>query len=298
MNYLQILRSTAGAINNSANVIFDKIIKNTGNIAYDTSTGSITILENGTYIVDWWVSTLSSTAQSIIFTLQFTNNSVISTSLVKTSTTGGISILEITDAPVSGYLVNSSGSSVYLPGNIPNTADMRLFSIATPANNLSACFERNQLVYLLLQLTKLYPGADAAVLLDGYMGELNVQLQSLYTAPGSGLATFLVTTTPEGPLYFDINTISSIKLTNAVYNNEISYLPLPEHFVENCDTAIISAMHSLLTLNANVNFYMNNAYGTSGNVFRNEYGMVVLAPAGGSNPQFIVPSKSKSVIFY
>lgn len=296
MNFLQVLRNTAGSINSGESVIFNETVKNTGNITYDPSTGIITILENGTYIVDWWVSTQASNSQYIIYTLQFTNNAVISNSLVKTGNTGGIAILEITDAPVSGYLQNSSGASVYLSSNVPNTANLRLFSIATPANNLSDCFERSQLVYLLLQLTALYPGADAAVLMDGFTGELNVQLQSLYTAPGADFVTYLVTTAPEGTIYFDINTISSLKLTNASYSNEISYLPLPDHFVENCDTAVILALHSLLALNTDVIFIMNNAYPTNGNVFRNEYGMIVLAPVDGTNPQFIVPSKSKCVV--
>ncbi len=292
MSTLQIGKNNAGTVNSGDTVIFDETIENTGGIAYNNATGIITISENGTYVANWWVSTQSSLSPNIIFTLNSSSGaSIRGNSPIKTGNTGGIAILEVTSAPITLSLQNTSADTVYFSSTVPVKASLMIFSIITASADVSECFERNQLVNVLTQIVNLYPGADIT-LYGIQIGGIPGQVQSLYTAPGSSLAGLFVTSSdPQGLFYFNINDITAFELTNSSYNNTITYLPLPDSFVENCETIMIPTIYNSLNIGETRTFLVANNYEITGRIYLNEYGMLVLAPESGANPAFIVPTK-------
>lgn len=297
MGTLQIEKNDAGTVNSGGTVIFDVISENTGNIAYDSTTGIITISENGTYVIDFWVSTQSSTSSNIIFSLNSNSVEVMSgNSPIKTGTTSGTYIFEVISAPITLVLQNSSDDTVFFSTTVPVKASLRLFSIITASADASRCFERSQLVNVLTQIVDLYPGAEI-VIYGTVIGVLPTTIiQSLYTAPGSDLAGLLVITDSSvGSVYLNIDEIAAFTLPNSSYNNAITYLTLPDPFIENCETIMVPTIYNALTAGENRALQVSTNFSVSGNVYLNEYGMVVLAPTDGTNPTFVVPSK---ILYY
>ena len=60
---LQLERASAGSLDPNANIIFDQVKQQSGNISYDNNTGEITLQEPGTYIFNWCAAVQSALSQ-------------------------------------------------------------------------------------------------------------------------------------------------------------------------------------------------------------------------------------------
>ena len=66
---LQVERTVAGSIAANDTVVFDATLISSGNIAYNSATGVVTLFEAGRYEFDWWVSTQSAASNNVSFVL-------------------------------------------------------------------------------------------------------------------------------------------------------------------------------------------------------------------------------------
>ncbi|WP_207204872.1 collagen-like protein [Clostridium minihomine] len=60
---LQLERASSGSVSPNANVIFDQVKQQLGDISYDNNTGEITLQEPGTYIFNWCVAVQTALSQ-------------------------------------------------------------------------------------------------------------------------------------------------------------------------------------------------------------------------------------------
>ncbi|MCL2382837.1 MAG: complement C1q domain-containing protein [Oscillospiraceae bacterium] len=110
--FLQLERTTGGAIEPEANIVFDNEIRNSGEFSYDDTTGIITCNKTGDYIVNWFVvqqTGLSKTGGN--FTLQTSFEDIVtsesgSSSHFKVAPTSGFAVISIADAGETIQLIN------------------------------------------------------------------------------------------------------------------------------------------------------------------------------------------------
>ena len=132
---MQIGRSTGGMVASAGNVIFDMYIYSEGDISYNSVTGVIILNEAGRYILSWWVATQSSTSISgaAFALLSSQGDFVEGASPLKSGEVIGTAIIEITSAPVTISLINSSAAAFYYPSAIPVKASLTVIRNDTPA---------------------------------------------------------------------------------------------------------------------------------------------------------------------
>lgn len=123
---LQIQRSVSGSVAQGANVIFNTTLTAQGNISYDNTTGIITLQEPGTYKLDWFVATqTSTTVNGIGFSLVSSQGDfIIGNSPIKTGEVVGFGIIEVTVSPVTVELKNDSPALVYYSNIVPIPASL------------------------------------------------------------------------------------------------------------------------------------------------------------------------------
>ena len=89
--------------------------------------------------------------------------------------------------------------------------------------------------------------------------------------------------------------LPAIRITSAVYNNNITYLPAPTPAPTGCGADCEAAVRSYIPVGTeNVDIKAGGQTVGHGTVIRNEYGMVVLAGAGNNSPPLFPPAKRKS----
>ena len=123
---LQIERTLDGSIAVSGNVIFDSVVYSSGDISYNPATGVITFNEPGRYVVDWWVATQSSqSTNGMVFALSSSQGDfLVGNSPNKTDEVVGVGIIDVTVAPATLSLVNSSTSTIFLSPPVPIKATL------------------------------------------------------------------------------------------------------------------------------------------------------------------------------
>lgn len=123
---LQIERTTAGAIESSANVIFDSVVFSAGNVSYNSMTGVITFNEAGRYVINWWVATQNSVSPNgMVFALSSSQGDFLEgNSPIQATEVVGVGIIEVTTAPVTVSLINANPGVVYYAVTVPLTATL------------------------------------------------------------------------------------------------------------------------------------------------------------------------------
>ena len=126
---LQLNRLAPGSVDMASNVIFDNIIYSAGSIDYNSLTGIITLNEAGRYIFNWWIATQSSnTMDGVIFSLISSHGVVLKgNSPVGTGQVMGVSILFVTETPVTVALQNSGDAIVFYPHGLPVKASLVVY---------------------------------------------------------------------------------------------------------------------------------------------------------------------------
>lgn len=90
--------------------------------------------------------------------------------------------------------------------------------------------------------------------------------------------------------------IASVRITSAVYNEAITYLPAPVPAPTGCGAACESAIRSYLpTGTTGVDINSGGQTVGKGTVIRNEFGMVVLVGPNNSDPTFISTCKAEII---
>ena len=115
-NLLQLELLSNTIINPGENIIFDNLSLNNGDISYNYSTGVITTLSPGKYVINWWVTTQSrSELGGAVFKLiTSTGRQITGTSPLKTTQSTGTGIFETVFSPTTFRLVYDGLSTLYL----------------------------------------------------------------------------------------------------------------------------------------------------------------------------------------
>jgi hypothetical protein len=72
-----------------------------------------------------------------------------------------------------------------------------------------------------------------------------------------------------------------------VYDPSFTYLVPPDPLAPGCDTDRLCAILSYLPLNTTVELRLGPAVSASGDVYRSEYGVLILSDAGGNTPVIV-----------
>ena len=159
---------------------------------------------------------------------------------------------------------------------------------STPLDNTAICFSYAQLANLITQLIRFYPTATMSVYTKGFnAATVSGTPVKLYASPDATYGT-LVVLGDGGYGAVPLNAISAIGLpAGMVYNPLITYLTAPV-FPTGCDKNLITAYHDYLPLSTSVTVYSGTLIQASGIVYKNEYGILVLADDNlGTNPTFM-----------
>lgn len=289
---LQVERSAAGSIASTNDaVVFDTIVYTTENIEYDFLTGTITINHPGRYIINWWVATQLSPSNSIAFALSPSQgNPIEGNSPLKTGQVNGFGIFNVTSVPFTVNLNNTSTGSVLYSSIVPVKASLVIFEdeSAGNQNNTSLCFSITQLSNVIAQLLVLYPTTVFTVFTTNYNPVMGIPYQ-LYTSPeGDDPGLLILINEDEDYELIPIMAITAIYLgEDAVYNPSITYLPPPDPLPKGCDTNFISAIYSYFSLFTDVVIQTGVSIEALGIIYKNEYGVLVLADVNGNTPIFI-----------
>ena len=159
---------------------------------------------------------------------------------------------------------------------------------AAKFEDTALCFSYAQLAHLIEQLIILYPTTLLYVFLLGFTAwyVTGYPYQLFKSAEGSFGGLFILEDSGQYQA-IPLNAIVAMQFdTGTVYNPAITYLPRPR-LAESCDLNIIAAIHDYLPISTEVTMYMGTRVNSIGPVYKNEYGLIVQADAGGIDPAFI-----------
>lgn len=306
---LQISRMAPGAVPGRSAVLFDTIDSVSGAVSYSALTGLITIRENGSYSIFWWVASQSALGtEGVVFQLAPSEGRVqTGNSPSKAGEICGMGILDITAAPVTLNLANASSGPVFFASSVPVKAALTVRQIdaagpagptgptgppgppGTPADSM-ACFCLRQLAHVIRQLILYYPTSIFTVYTDT-LNYVTGRPHGLYPPDEGREALFLLNDGAYGAL--PLHAITAICMgEGTVYNPLITYLPLPAPLPPGCDTDLVLAVHNYLPASPReVTLYLPVVTTASGAVYRSEYGILVLSDGEGNAPVFIPTGK-------
>ncbi|OQB13739.1 MAG: hypothetical protein BWY15_01588 [Firmicutes bacterium ADurb.Bin193] len=122
---LQIERLSPGCVAPGGNVVFESAVFSSGDIAYDSETGVITIGQPGRYVFDWWVATGCSCADEAVFALSGgAEKPVIGNLPQKIGQVSGFAVFDVDTPPASISLVNCSRRAVSYSRDVPVKASL------------------------------------------------------------------------------------------------------------------------------------------------------------------------------
>ncbi len=191
-------------------------------------------------------------------------------------------------------LTNSDGSTVvhFATNNIiyqPYFPTLTLTYSSSPASNTAICFSYEQLAHVITQLIQLYPSTVMTFYTTGFnvVGVTGIPIE-LYASPDASYGTLAVITDAGVNGAVPLNQITAIELpADAIYNQSITYLPTPQ-FPAGCDKNLITSWHDYLPVSTAATVYTGALISETGVVYRNEYGLLVMADNGtGLHPVFL-----------
>lgn len=285
---LQIELQSAGMVMAGANVRFDTFVHSDGIIDYDSSTGVIIFKQTGRYLITWWVATQSSTSPGAGFALSPSlGNPLAGNSPLKTGTVSGTGVIDVSSLPFTLSLVNASINTLYYSTQVPLKATLVAVRDGGTADTMG-CFAVAQLAYILSQMITAYSTTTWSV----YSSSLAVYSGTpldLYRSPNATGPGLLRLVDVNGN--YEALSIAHITAIypgdGTVYSPTFTFIPSPSPLPAGCDTDLITAVQSYLPLGASVEIRLGPTIAASGNIYRNEYGVLVLSDAAGNTPVFI-----------
>lgn len=292
---LQVQRTAAESTAAAQPVVFDNVIYSAGNIGYDTLSGTITFNEAGRYIIIWWVATLSATSTvGVIFSLTSSQlDDIQSDSTIKTGEVSGMGIIGVATAPVTLSLVNRCAGPVNYSSSVPVKASLMVFSDEPDTGLLgtSYCFAVSQLAYVVGQLIDYYPPETIYQVFTKSATTISGTIVQLYASPDAyGAGLLILADSSVNETYAISLSMITVVATPAgtAYDARIAYITPGSPLPKGCDTNIIASIQSYLTVLEFVPTILLGPFtSASGNVYKNEYGLLVLAELDGSSPIFI-----------
>lgn len=149
---------------------------------------------------------------------------------------------------------------------------------------------------VLRQIIQLYPNDTVVVAMESgnnVSGRPGALLPAPNTNPNAGL---LQLTNNQGVAQeaVSICRIAAIRITSAVYNNAITYLPAPVPAPEGCGADCEAAIRTYLPVGTTgVNVKAGGQTVAQGTVLRNEFGVLVLVGPNNSDPTFVSTCKAE-----
>lgn len=287
---LQIECTDPGNIAPEENVIFNIISHSAGNIAYDNTTGIITFQEAGKYVINWFAVIQSSNYPNGVI-LAFTSpdgTGLTGNTNTKTGEVVGNGIIEITTVPASFMLKNTGSGNYYYSDVVPVKASLVITQEDLAEQTDSYCFAVDQLINILSQMITSYPATVWTVYSESLSSYSGMPLE-LYTAPNAekpGLLRLIDVNNDFEAL--PLEHITAIYPGDGtVYDPGFTYLNPPDTINHDCNYDLLTAVQSYLSVGTTAEFRLGPAISASGDVYRNEYGLVVLSDADGNTPIFI-----------
>lgn len=291
---LQMERTQAGSVGTGENVVFDSVLYSSGDIDYDPSTGVMTFPTPGRFVISWNVSTQTSMGSSgVVFAVVLGGNTIINSSPSKTGQVSGMAILNIQTAPASVFLVNDGNGSCFYSTTGPVKASLTVTQDGPGAEVDMQCFAVLQFANILRQMVTAYSSTTWSVFSESLASYSGTPVD-VYTSPlasGPGLLRLLDSNGQY--LALPIQNITAIYPGDGtIYDPDFQYLPLPDPLPQSCSTDIFAAILSYLPVGTTgVGFRLGPSVSASGNVYRNEYGVVVLSDEQGNTPIFLAAPK-------
>jgi len=297
--YLSITNNAT--ISPGSTLVFNNIVYNTGGISYNTLTGQIAFTQTGVYHINWWAATQDSAAASgvILSLIPSVGVDFKGDTPIKTGVLTGIGVLNVVSAPASFTLMNLTSGNVQLTNTVPVKGMLSVIKEYSDADvpGTMLDFEYQQLANVLAQIITLYPAATVRVYAPG-LYDIDGTPQALYTSPQAaypGIFEQLLAGQTESSA---LNTITAFRTgTGTVYNEDITYLAPPSPLPQGWSTDVITAIYDYLEVGDNIEIYWGIGNNTTGYVYKNEYGMlVVTADMDGNSPYFILPTSSLIIV--
>lgn len=282
---LQIELQSADMVMAGSNVLFDTIVHSDGDIDYDSSTGVITFNQTGSYVVTWWVATQSSISPETIFALSPSlGNPLTGNSPLKKGTVSGTGVIDVDTPPLTLSLINASLNTFYYSAQVPLKATLVVVRNDGTVDTMG-CFATAQLTHFLSQMIAAYSTTTWSVFSTSLASYSGIPLD-MYTSPhatGPGLLRLVDTNGNYEAL--SIAHITAIYPGDGtVYDPAFTFLPPPVPLPPGCDTNLITAIQSYLPLGTSVNIRLGPSVSASGDIYRNEYGILVLSDSAGNTP--------------
>jgi hypothetical protein len=290
---LQIERTISGSITPGENAIFNIISHSTGNIIYDNSTGTVTFLEIGRYKVQWFaVMQSSSYINGVVLGFTSGDTTITGNSNTKTGEVVGIGLIDITTVPAFFTLKNTGSGSYYYSENIPIKASLVITRDDTAETVDAYCFAIDQLINILSQMITSYPATTWTVFGETLVSYSGVPYE-LYTAPNAEKPGLLRLKDRNNDFEaIPIEHITAIYPGDGtVYDPAFTYLTSPDTITHDCNYDFLESVLSYLPVGTMTDLRLGPAITASGEVFRNEYGLVILSDAGGNTPVFVASPK-------
>jgi hypothetical protein len=288
---LQIERVASGSAAVSGNVIFDTTVYSNGNISYNSATGVITFQEAGRYLINWWAAIQSSSSPNgVIFTLSSSQgDALVGNSPQRTGEVVGVGIINVSTTPVTVSLVNTSlGSHVY--SSLPVKAALAVVQTdgTGGGGGSTPCYAVNQLSNILSQMITAYSATTWTVYTESLYAFSGMPLE-LYTAPGAAGPGILRLVDVNGD--YEALPIANITAIypgdGTLYNPSFTYLAAPVPLPSGCDADLLASVQSYLPLETALTLNLGPSVSASGNVYKNEFGVLVLSDEAGNTPIFI-----------
>lgn len=158
-------------------------------------------------------------------------------------------------------------------------------------NDTAVSFTYAQLAHVLTQLIQFYPATVVKAYTIGFaftFAGLEGTPVELYTSADASYGGLFVMEDAPNTGALPLQAIASLVYTGGVaYNPAIAFIPKPE-FPPGCDNNILTAVHDYLTIGDSVTVYTGGGVEAVGVVYKNPYGMIVIADdITGLNPTFI-----------
>jgi hypothetical protein len=167
-------------------------------------------------------------------------------------------------------------------------------------NDTALSFVYSQLAHVITQLIKYYPTTTLSVYVKGFAftfaGYSGTPVE-LYSSPDGTYGGLFVIQESGYTGAVPLQAIASIIFTDGIpYNTAITYLPKPK-FPQGFDKNIVTSIHDYLPIFTPVVVYTEGAATVSGVVYKNVYGMLVIADdTAGNNPIFIPVTSITGII--
>ncbi len=156
-------------------------------------------------------------------------------------------------------------------------------------NDTAVSYTYAQLAHVLAQIIRYYPTTVLRAYATGFtFAGLEGTPVELFSSPDATYGGLFVVNEGGEVGAMPLQSIASITFLNGVpYNLAINYLSKPV-FTQGFDTNIVTAIHDYLPLGTTVEVHIGTVIDLAGVVYKNVYGMLVVADDMlGTNPSFV-----------